>query len=568
MIGALLVLLALAAAAWWWMGREKKPEDVVVGIPDSFDELLAAAEKGNAVAAVRLGQMYAEGLEIEQDWLQSALWFRRAAERGSAEGKYQLGRLYEEGKGVERDWAKAARWFQNAAEQGYADAQWKIGLYYRDGKGGKTDPIWAKLWLEKAASQGQEEAKTALAQLVAGMKAAEDPVAADRQAAEAGDAEAQCRMGQRCFRGDGVEKDEAAGAEWYRKAAEQGDAEAECRWGDCLRKGRGVGQDAAKGVEWYRKAAEQGHAGSQYRLGECLRLGQGTEKNGKAAEAWFFAAAKQGHAGAQRAVGKYRMAAGNQKDSVAWLQKAANGGDAEGQYLLARCYQQGLGVGKNPALAKKWLQAAAENGYEAAQSAFKALEWSTGGLPGRARQGDRRAQYELGRKLMKSSNGKECAEGLAWLRKAALGGMPEAAIGLAEYFEENDPRESFLWWSRAADMGASEAQWRMVELCRRGRGTTPSDTEALRWMKKLAEEGNLRAMSLVADCYENGRGCGQDYAEAKRWYERAGDRVGAERMEQMISGRSGGVYWGRSSGGGIRHYEDLQGRTHVISGKK
>lgn len=536
LLGLLLLLAVLAAAGYWgWYWWEnQRPEPVA-----------------DVATAVRMGQMYADGVEVEQNWLQAAVWFRKAAEQGSAEGQYQLGRLYEEGKGegqgVEQDWRKAAKWYQSAAEQGYADAQWKLGLCYRDGKGVERNLIWAKLWLDKAARKGQEEARAALAQLEAGMTSAEDLVAADRAAAESGDAAAQCQMARRCFRGDGVPKDEVAGAEWFRKAAEQGYAEGQCRWGDCLREGRGVGKDEAAGVEWYRKAAEQEHAGAQYRLGECLRQGQGVGQDATTAERWYLAAAEQGHPGAQRALGKCLMAAGDPKRSFAWLQKAAEGGDAEGQYLLALCHQKGLGTEKKPAEAQRWLKVAAKNGNAAAQSALKTLEWNTGGQLGRARQGDRRAQYEVGLKMVHSRDEKERAEGLVWIRRAALeGGLAEAAIWLGKYYEDKDLRESFLWWNRAADTGSAEAQWEMVRLCQRGKGTPPSDSEALRWARKVAEKGDAGAMSFVGDCYANGRGCRRDYEEARRWYARAGERGKAEWMERKITENKKSLKnWGR-----------------------
>ena len=48
-------------------------------------------------------------------------------------------------------------------------------------------------------------------------------------------------------------------------------------------------------------------------------------------------------------MGRCRMAAGDRAEAVVWLKSAAEGGDAEGQYLLAVCYQKGMGTEKNPA---------------------------------------------------------------------------------------------------------------------------------------------------------------------------------------------------------------------------
>lgn len=541
LIGLLVLLLLVAGSVWWWMGREQRkagkpaeerPAEETGGQNaenKQLAELRAAAEGGDAVAACRLGKMHAEGLTAEQDWRQAAAWYRKAAQGGNAEGAYQLGRLYEAGNGVGQDWVQASTWYRKAAERGHADAQWKMGLCHRDGRGVARDPIWAKIWLEKAARQGQEEAKVALSQLAVTMGGETIPPAEmDRAEAESGDAAAQCRMGRRCMDGVGVPKDEAAGAEWYRKAAEQGHAEAQCRWGDCLWSGRGTAKDEA------------------------------------GAETWYRAAANQGNAEGQRAMGKCRMAAGGRAEAVAWLKEAANGGDAEGQYLLAVCYQKGMGTEKDPATAKRWLKEAAKNGYAKAKAALGedsgVASERAKALLARAKQGDRRAQFELGRELM--SLGRE-KDGTGWIQAAAQGGLAEAAIWMANHWQGKDPRQSFTWWSRAADSGSPEAQWRMVDLCRSGTGTTPNDTEALRWARKAAEGGNRRAMLQVAEFYEKGVGCRQDYQEAKRWYARAGNQYEVERMDRLISGNSGAPSGGEHKGKGIYKYLGKDGRLHT-----
>ena len=49
----------------------------------------------------------------------------------------------------------------------------------------------------------------------------------------------------------------ATSAESYRAAAEQGDADAQCNLGQCYAEGVGVDKDPAEAVKWFRKAAEQ-----------------------------------------------------------------------------------------------------------------------------------------------------------------------------------------------------------------------------------------------------------------------------------------------------------------------
>ena len=67
--------------------------------------------------------------------------------------------------------------------------------------------------------------------------------------------------------------------EMYRKAAEQGDAEAQCNLGELYANGTGVPQDYAQAVAWYREAAEGGNAQAQYNLGQLYANGTGVPQD-------------------------------------------------------------------------------------------------------------------------------------------------------------------------------------------------------------------------------------------------------------------------------------------------
>ena len=58
----------------------------------------------------------------------------------------------------------------------------------------------------------------------------------------------------------GVAQSDVEAARWFRKAADQGDAEAQCHLGDMFAEGRGEAQNDEEAARWYRKAADQGHA--------------------------------------------------------------------------------------------------------------------------------------------------------------------------------------------------------------------------------------------------------------------------------------------------------------------
>ena len=125
-----------------------------------------------------------------------------------------------------------------------------------------------------------------------------------RQSAEEGNAEAQYSLGLMYSSGDGIPKDKAEAAMWYRKAAEQGDARAQMNLGFLYSKGEGIPKDEAEGEKWYRKAAEQGNARAQYSLGLMywseLREFLDIPKDDTEAVKWFGKSAEQGNAIGQR----------------------------------------------------------------------------------------------------------------------------------------------------------------------------------------------------------------------------------------------------------------------------
>ncbi len=86
--------------------------------------------------------------------------------------------------------------------------------------------------------------------------------------AEQGNAAAQYNLGSLYYRDQGVEKDYAEAAKWYRKAAEQGNADAQYRLGDMYLFGRFFPKDFKIATEWYLKAYKQGHAGARDALDE------------------------------------------------------------------------------------------------------------------------------------------------------------------------------------------------------------------------------------------------------------------------------------------------------------
>jgi len=217
-----------------------------------------AANHGNAGAQSILGDSYAFGWGVKQDYSKAEKWYRKAAKQGITSSQFNLGVMYANGKGVEQNYAEAVKWYRKAANQGYANAQYSLGFMYDNGQGVKQDYAEAVKWYRKAADQGH--------------------------------AGAQNNLGGMYGTGQGVKQDYAEAMKLWRKAAEQGNADAQYNLGVIYENGQGVKQDYAEAVKWYRKAADQGNAGAQFNLGVSYSTGQGVMTSGAAAADWYYKA--------------------------------------------------------------------------------------------------------------------------------------------------------------------------------------------------------------------------------------------------------------------------------------
>lgn len=165
-------------------------------------------------------------------------------------------------------------------------------------------------------------------------------IPAIEQAAEAGDAEAQFKLGALYANGKGVEQDSKIAAKWLRKAAKQGWMAAQTLLGWCYAGGNGVSQNMAEALEWYSAAAEQGDTDAMCSLADIYSSGQpGIEQNIQAMLTWYETAANAGHPKAQYMLGKL-MATGEllpQNDEAAfqWLTLAIMNDSEPAQKELA-----------------------------------------------------------------------------------------------------------------------------------------------------------------------------------------------------------------------------------------
>ena len=88
----------------------------------SFDETMASAKDGDAMAQHNLGLKYANGDGVPENDAEAVKWFRKAADQGDAKAQVDLGLMYAEGNGVPQDSIRAYVWWSIAQKQGDIDA--------------------------------------------------------------------------------------------------------------------------------------------------------------------------------------------------------------------------------------------------------------------------------------------------------------------------------------------------------------------------------------------------------------------------------------------------------------
>ena len=118
--------------------------------------------------------------------------------------------------------------------------------------------------------------------------------------ANAGDTNAQFKLGFMYANGQDVPKDDIEAVRWYRRAADQGFADAKNNLRFMYANNRGIPSDTVEMAKWYRQAAEYGYASAQNRLGRLYDEGEGVPKDAAEAAKWYRLAAAQGDVDAQK----------------------------------------------------------------------------------------------------------------------------------------------------------------------------------------------------------------------------------------------------------------------------
>jgi TPR repeat protein len=305
----------------------------------SFEQVKRAAERGDPKAMDVLGDMYAKGTGVRENYAEAAKWYRRSADAGYPEAfngmgllslmkalglasndesairlahdesrKAEFGRvfLYPQEYPVRNqvELNEAIRWLRKGAEEGHSsESQLVLALLTGAGIGIEKDPVQAAKWMRLAATK--EPAAQAFMGLyyLAGQGVEKDPVEAARRLREAAEKEvpiAYATLGIMYAEGLGVVKDYAEARKWLRKGVQHGDPEAKGYLGMLHYLGWGGPKDLAQAYRLAKETAEQGEPTGQYLLGIMFFSGEGVPQDAGESLKWLQASARQGNHHAQQ----------------------------------------------------------------------------------------------------------------------------------------------------------------------------------------------------------------------------------------------------------------------------
>ncbi|MBQ8362997.1 MAG: sel1 repeat family protein [Thermoguttaceae bacterium] len=541
---------ATPAEAFKIWPRPARPTATIEADARSVDELKNAIEKGDAYAAVLLGDRYFSGLGVERDLEQGFAAYRKAielgwgieptseeseaqakaridalvvaAERGDAEAAFALAQAYYYGGDVEENKETALEFYRKAAKLGHVNSVRAVCLWEEKWGTAKTLEF-----LCDVALAGNADAACNLAARYAQGDGVEQSAEKCREwylkGIELGSADAARWLGNRYLSGNsGFETNVAQGLEYYRKAVEMGDSTAAYRLGELyfysdgaasvlgLPVGwkSGLAKDEAKAVEFYRKAAEQDGARESdvaaYRLGLCYLNGTGVEKDEAKARGWL----RKAELGDARLTLAERFGADEPFcafiEAARWLepekkvennrkffeavQRAAENGNASAEEWLAYQYLYG------------------NVGYDVAKDPAKGAE-----LGSRFAEATKDAQWAINVARFYLNDGGDAARGIGLLTKAVEWGSSDAACLLATLYGQGtvvkqDGAKCLEWYAKAVEMGnADAAHWTGNRYFSGDSGVEANFEKGVEWYAKAVEMGDPTAATRLALLYLDGR---------------------------------------------------------------
>ena len=150
---------------------------VTQGSKESFNQLIPLSKQGPSAGQNMLGEMYLNGIVIDQNTNKAVIWFLRSARQENIDAitsltklnhqrelsdQYNLGLAYLRNNSFKNSNSLAAECFLKSAKKGNKDAQYHLALGYQKGSGIEQSDSEAFKWFSKSNAQGNVDAENAI----------------------------------------------------------------------------------------------------------------------------------------------------------------------------------------------------------------------------------------------------------------------------------------------------------------------------------------------------------------------------------------------------------------------
>ena len=264
------------------------------------------------------------------------------------------------------------------------------------------------------------------------------------------------------------------------------------------------------------------------------------------------------------------------RQAIGWLRKVADGRydpsrdrmrfdpahpqemneRVEASFMLARIYERGLGVAKDPAQATIWYKKAADSGFVPALDML-GRGWLSGAGAARdpakgtaylkeaAEAGYVPAQYHLGTAYYTGDAGaRDLKQAGAWFAQAARAGHPAALFAAGRMYDLGegvppDQKRAMVYYKEAALKGDRDAQFALATFFYTGEGVPKDVATARKLFEAAARQGQPDAMFNLGAMSASGEGGSRDLALAYVWFSlaKAAHFEGAEAALKSVSPR-------------------------------
>jgi len=282
--------------------------------------------------------------------------------------------------------------------------------------------------------------------------------------------------------------------------------------GDLYSDGSGVPKNSEQALRLYLRAGNAGIADA-FAAGADIYLDENPPDYAQA-KSWLERAVQGGSADGNTELGwMYETGSGVNKDlakALGMFNEAARRGSAEGMYFVGLAYYNGLGVPTDHAAACQWF--------------IRAGSYSDP-------DGEMQAGF-----CYYNGTGVEANHETAfnWFVDAGQAGSVDARVYVADMLERGDgfnqdSAGAVQWYQAAAEQGDVYAMTELGAHLRLGKGAAWNEAVAMQWFLKAAQRGYVPAETSLAIGYENGLGQDsgqgrQDYQQAAFWFEKAANQ--------------------------------------------